>query len=516
MKHLTKMLTQIKPALAAGLISLGGTAVFAQSGDMDRGEIVYAKRCLQCHGEDGDGLGPAADYLNPPPRDFTLGLYKFKTSAFDEDLPNDSDILRMIRDGMPGTAMPGWSDILSDQEILDVLEYIKYFAELEGEPEEQIDYGTQVVSSEESIARGKELFEEGDRCTECHGLEGKGDAIKKLRDDNGDRTWPRNLTKPWTFRASNDPKDVFSRVSTGIPTTQMPSFANPGSKKSINTEDRWHIANYVASLAKTEKTVRADNFVIQAGRVEGRLPTSPTDELWASAPPSTFLMLPQIVGKERFFTAANDTITARALYDSENIAIHLEWDDRTKSIPGDTKAASIADEELFEDAVAVQFPPKVPEGMEKPYFLMGDAFNPVNLWRWSSGTTEAGETATLVDAQGISAQVVREGGGLSAVSSYKDGTWQVVMTRSLLTDKPESDLQFQGGQFVPISFFNWDGSNSEAGTSYVMTTWYWLLLKPAPSSKPIVYAILAGLLIFLILIWWGQSAMRRAEESADD
>ena len=296
----------------------------------------------------------------------------------------------------------------------------------------------------------------------------------------------------------------------------MPSFADPGSKKSLSTEDRWHIANYVASLAKSEKTVRADNFVIQAGRVEGQLPTSPTDELWASAPPSTFSMLPQIVGKERFFTAANDTITARALYDGENIAIHLEWDDRTKSIPGDAKAASIADDELFEDAVAVQFPPKVPEGMEKPYFLMGDAANPVNLWRWSSGTTEAGETTTLIDAQGISAQVVREGGGLSAVGSYKDGTWQVVMTRALVTETPESDLQFQGGQFVPIAFFNWDGSNSEAGTSHAMTTWYWLLLKPAPNSNPLIYGVLAGLLIFLILIWWGQSAARRVREAEND
>ncbi|MCP4937487.1 MAG: c-type cytochrome, partial [bacterium] len=173
-------------------------------------------------GDEGDGLGPAAEFLNPPPRDFTLGLFKFKTTAFDEDLPNDEDLLRMIRDGMPGTAMPGWSDMLSEQDMINVGAYIKTFAELEGEPESQLDYGTQVKTSDESIAAGKVLFEEGDRCTECHGVEGKGNAIKKLKNDNGERTWPRNLTKPWTFRAGNDPREIFARVSTGIPTTQMP------------------------------------------------------------------------------------------------------------------------------------------------------------------------------------------------------------------------------------------------------------------------------------------------------
>ena len=501
--------------LALGFLTLLAGVASAQTGDLDRGEVIYELRCLQCHGEDGDGLGPAAERLNPPPRDFTLGEYKYRTSGFDSVMPNDADLMRMIRDGMPGTAMPGWDDMLSEQDMADVMVYIKYFAELEGEPESQVDYGTQVASSPESIAKGAELFQQGSRCSECHGAAGRGDAVKKLKDDNGDRTWPRNLTKPWTFRASNDPKDIFTRISVGIPITQMPSFADPISKKSLGIEDRWHIANYVASLAKTEKTVRPENFVIQAGQVEGQLPSTPDDPLWATAPPSTFYMLPQIVGEERFFTSANDTIRVRALYDNERIALHLEWDDRTKSIPGDAKAIPIADAELFEDAIAVQWPLNIPDGMEKPYFLMGNASKPVNLWRWSSGTSDAGETAVLIDAQGLGAQVARDGGGLEARGSYKDGTWQVVMTRSLKTDTPESDLQFEGGRFVPVAFFAWDGSNSETATSLSMTTWYWILLKPAPSSKPLVYAILAGLLILFVLLWWGGNAARRVKEAKE-
>ena len=142
-----------------------------------------------------------AERLNPPPRDFTFAQYKIKTTDFENDYPNDDDLFRMIRDGMPGTAMPGWSDVLADQQIWDLVAYIKTFAGLEEEePGPAMDYGKQVESSVESIEQGKKLFLEDDRCTECHGQAGRGDAIKGLKDDAGYRTWPRNLTKPWTFR----------------------------------------------------------------------------------------------------------------------------------------------------------------------------------------------------------------------------------------------------------------------------------------------------------------------------
>ena len=498
-------------AVAAGLIALSHGAVLAKPGDTEKGEVIYQKRCLQCHGDEGDGLGPAADYLNPPPRDFTLGLYKFISSAFDADLPNDADLLRMINDGMPGTAMPGWSDILSETEIQDVIAYIKTFAELEGAPEGQVDFGTQVQSSPESIAAGDKLFHDGERCSECHGVAGKGDAVKKLKNDNGERTWPRNLTKPWTYRASADPKDIYTRISAGIPTTQMPSFADPKSKKKLSVEERWHVANYVAALAKTGKVVRPENTVIQASRVEGELPGSPDDAAWDLAPPSTFFMVPQIVGKERFFKTANDTVSVRALYNDAKVALHLEWDDRTKSIPGDDKAKSIADEDLGEDAIAVQLPTTIPAGMEKPYFLMGNSVKPVNLWRWSSGTTEAPESVAILDAMGINEQEARDAtaAGLTAKGSYKDGTWRVVMTRPLTTEAVDKDLQFEEGRFVPIAFFAWDGSNSEVGTASAMTTWYWLLLKPSTGAKPMIAGIIVAILIGGLLFWWGRSAAAR-------
>jgi len=499
-------------AFSAGVLT--GSPSLAAPGDVENGEKIYMKRCVWCHGEEGEGDGPGADLLIPPPRDFTSGLYKIKTSPFDEDFPNDADIFRMISDGMPGTDMPAWKDILKkEQDRWDLVAYLKAFAELEEEPGVSVDFGTQVTTSPESIAKGMELFHDGERCSECHGQDGKGDGIKKLKGDNGERTWPRNLTKPWTFRATNEPKDIFTRISTGIPGTQMPSFANPKSKTMLSVEERWHVANFVNSLAKTDKVVRAVNTVVKANRIEGDLPSDPNDPAWDTAELTTFMMVPQIFEKERVFTYTNDTITLSAFYNEKEIAMLLEWDDRTKSIPGDPNIDKIADKVPFEDMVTVQLPVTIPEGTQKPYFINGDAENPVNLLSWRSGTATSPERVSVANATGSENIEERDAAnlGLVASSAYKDGTWRVVMKRPLSTTNTQGDLQLVEGRFIPIAFANWDGSNSESGSKHSLTTWYWLLLKPADSAKPYILALIVAGLIFGGLMWWAKTARRNGE-----
>ncbi len=492
------------------ILTLPGAPVLAQEGDAERGEAVYVKRCIGCHGEEGDGEGAAEGRLNPPPRDFSLGLYKIKTTTFDDDIPNDGDLVRMIREGMPGTAMPGWSDVLSGREIQDLVAYIKTFAGFEEEEATiQIDYGSQIAASEDSAAKGRLLFE--DRCAECHGKSGKGVATKRLKDEIGARTWPRNLTKPWIFRASNDPKDIFTRITVGIPGTQMPSFADPRSKKKLSIEERWHVANYVASLAKTAELVRPENTVIKAAKVEGALPEAPDDPGWDAVAPVSFFLVPQILAKERLFTPSNDTITLRALYSDQALALLIEWDDRTNSRPGDPEAEAIADPGISEDGVAVQFPVEIPEGMEKPYFGMGDAAKPVNIWHWKGGTTEQPESVSLMNARGFGEIERRDAtaGGVRAKGLYRDGTWRVVMIRPLATEDPEADIQFVEGRFTPVAFAAWDGSNSEAGSRHTMTTWYWLLIEPAASARPYLAGLAAVFLLLGGQFWWLRSATRK-------
>ena len=488
----------------AGLL-IAGTAA-AKPGDAAKGKEIYDKRCTWCHGADGDGAGAAKELLNPPPRDFTSGNYKIKSSSFEDMVPNDDDIYRMIRDGMPGTAMPGWSDILKEQDMWNLVAYVKTFAGYDAPPAAQVDFGKQIASSDESIAKGRKLYEEGDRCVECHGKSGKGSASKRLKGDAGERTWPRNLTKPWTFIGSSEPKDIFARLSTGIAGTEMPSFADPRSKKKLSIEERWHVANYVASLAKTGRKVDAENTVIKADKVEGDLPGTPDDARWEKSTPTTFYLVPQLIAEERFFTPSNDTITVRALYNDKAVAMLLEWDDRTRSIPGDEAAEKLADAPIAEDGVAVQLPVTLPKGMEKPYFGMGDAKHAVNIWHWQSGTKDVMESIDLANSRGFREIEKRDAAGLKANASYSDGTWKVLITRPLTTSSPDKDIQFAEGRFIPVAFAAWDGSNGEKGSKHTMTTWYWLLLKPATGTKPIVAALMVMVLLAGGLLWWARSA----------
>src|SRR5687767_14550984 len=87
---------------------LGGQSAHA-------GKATYDKWCAGCHGATGAGDGPAAAYMLPRPRDFTKGVYQIRTTASGE-LPTDGDIKRIIDDGMPGTAMPGWREMISASE----------------------------------------------------------------------------------------------------------------------------------------------------------------------------------------------------------------------------------------------------------------------------------------------------------------------------------------------------------------------------------------------------------------
>src|SRR3546814_7095662 len=58
------------------------------------------------------------------PRDFTLGLFKFRLTP-SSSMPTDGDLLRTITRGVRGTAMPSWH-MLEEKDRLAVIQYIKY------------------------------------------------------------------------------------------------------------------------------------------------------------------------------------------------------------------------------------------------------------------------------------------------------------------------------------------------------------------------------------------------------
>jgi mono/diheme cytochrome c family protein len=87
---------------------------------------LYRRHCAHCHGISGDGRGPTAMILDPYPRDYRPGVFKFK-STFSADRPTDDDLRTIVYNGIPGTAMPAFA-LLAPDEIDALVEYVKYLS----------------------------------------------------------------------------------------------------------------------------------------------------------------------------------------------------------------------------------------------------------------------------------------------------------------------------------------------------------------------------------------------------
>jgi mono/diheme cytochrome c family protein len=105
--------------LTTFLVLLVLTLAVAQGavrGVPDKGGAIFAERCAGCHGTTGGGDGPLAPFLSPRPASLISAGTSVKT---------DEELLHVIANGKPKTAMPAWKDLLSEQERLDVVAYIR-------------------------------------------------------------------------------------------------------------------------------------------------------------------------------------------------------------------------------------------------------------------------------------------------------------------------------------------------------------------------------------------------------
>ncbi len=265
--------------LQAAAGPIGGDAEGNQRG-------LFRRHCAACHGTSGDGAGPTAAVLDPYPRDFRNGLFKY-TSTAGGAKPLREDLLRTLRQGLPGTAMPSFCK-LPEREIDALVEYVRYLS-LRGQTEL---YLFQTVVDEEaalplaihevlaegvlpaarswdearslavaapppppvdtperlaaSIARGDKLFHSpGSQCAKCHGPlgNGRGEQADQLYDDWNLRkkgatpeqtdVFARRFRLPMQplrprnftlgkFHGGDRPIDQYWRISVGIKGTPMP------------------------------------------------------------------------------------------------------------------------------------------------------------------------------------------------------------------------------------------------------------------------------------------------------
>jgi mono/diheme cytochrome c family protein len=232
------------------------------------GGRLYRRHCLQCHGLPGDGRGPTGPWIDPHPRDFRRGAFKF-VSTGDGMKPRRADLLRTLREGLRGTAMPAFG--LLPDESREVMAAFVVYLSVRGQVEFQTlaaladeatgeggtegdlprfararlaailadwekaeatpavaaapfpdDVGRQLGEYLASVARGHDLFiaESGAGCMKCHENYGRTAALKY--DVWGTVVRPPDLTttKP---KAGDRAEDLTARVRHGIAPVGMPA-----------------------------------------------------------------------------------------------------------------------------------------------------------------------------------------------------------------------------------------------------------------------------------------------------
>ena len=249
-------------AIFLAAVALGGAAAEAPTAPKrDRslfaeGRQVYQQNCVVCHGHRGDGKGDMGKEVQPQPRDFRTGVFKYRTTPAGK-LPTDADLSRTIRGGLSDTAMPMFNH-LTERQIAAVIEYVKSYSSKWRKEENhaaplEIPAEPQWISDPKALslaaAKGKALFQAA--CAPCHGEDGAGQGtVTELNDDWGNPVPPPDLRKPY-IRIGPTARDIHQILITGVNGTPMPSFL-----ETTTEEERWQIIAFILQLRKSAAAAR--------------------------------------------------------------------------------------------------------------------------------------------------------------------------------------------------------------------------------------------------------------------
>jgi mono/diheme cytochrome c family protein len=493
---------------------------------------LYAQHCQACHGERGDGNGPAARFLYPRPRNFGDAKFRLVTTA--NGIPTDRDLFATITRGMPGSAMFPFGH-LSDAERLALVGQVRTLirsafierakheaeaggekvnlAELEKDVDEVLKPGDVLAvpadlpnADAASMARGKAAYLKS--CNSCHGDTGKGDGVQEQKNNDGTPTSPRDFTRG-IFKGGRDTAALFTRIRLGMPGSPM-----PGNDISTSAEVA-DLAHFIQSLAPSNAQDRVEHrrTTVTARRVPEPLLDAIPEAVWETAPAARIVVSPLW-----WRDYAEPELTIRAAHDGRTLALRLTWRDATQ----DDHPVRPQD---FEDMAAVQ----LVKGPAEPFLGMGAADGPVELWLWQAGWSAAKradvETAHpnmavdiypfekpggshALDRQPpeyITAKAARNprsdpdrgftGNGLAAKGigsvtfrprasqlvggkgEWKDGRWTVTLRRPLAVPA-DAGLSIAPGERVSAAFALWDGAARDRNGQKMVSIWHDLRLDP--------------------------------------
>lgn len=490
------------------------------------GKELYTRHCAACHGDQGDGQGPAARFLYPKPRNF--GEAKFRIVTTRRGLPSDEDLAHVIRQGMPGSAMFPFGH-LGDEAVNALVgqvrqllrdrveERVRQEAKAEGEsdPEviaERLDRLLAVSPplelpanlphfSPESAARGGPLYK-ARGCASCHGDTGKGDGVQAQVNDDGMPTRPRDLTLG-IYKGGVDPRQLHARMLRGMPGSPMPGFDQ------IPPQEIGDIVNYLLSLSTPEIRARGEHRrrTVAARRVPGEFAEEIPEAQWQSAETASVVVTPLW-----WRNYAEPALQVSALHDGLTVAVRLTWSDPARN-------GRPLREEDFEDMAAVQ----LFKGTAEPFLGMGAADGPLDLWLWRAGGEEPfedrdsilddypfdtpaykgilkGQTARPPDfrtaraagnphasRQASGSSLSAKGFGsttfrpvpsqqVSARGTWANGRWTVVLRRPLRVGNDEG-LALAAGERCSVGFALWDGAARDRDGQKLVSIWHDLTLE---------------------------------------
>ncbi len=149
------------------------------------GRNLYMQHCVHCHGTSGDGAGPTAKFLNPRPRDYRLGKFKFKSTA-GAIRPSREDLRTTLEHGIPGTSMPSF--VLLKDDLEPIIEYVRFLS-MRGEYEFRLYKGIQGILGRKVLAKGGSVPAEAPEEARAEFNDGWKDTLEQVSTD---------LAEAWT------------------------------------------------------------------------------------------------------------------------------------------------------------------------------------------------------------------------------------------------------------------------------------------------------------------------------
>jgi mono/diheme cytochrome c family protein len=246
---------------------LGRVAVPAAT--LNRGAAAFMRSCRPCHGALGDGRGPQAVGMDPPPRDLRLGVIAF-ASVPAGSLWRDEDVVRIVRAGLAGTGMRAWNDI-PDDDLAAIVQFMKTLSPRfrDERPDEPIAISPDPWAGREAdgAARGRVVYHGLGRCQSCHPAYATPAEIQVLARDAGVVVEPRpnpglpvevrsdfgRALRATDFRAgplravrpASRREDLYRSIAAGLGGTAMPTW-----KGALTETDLWALVHYVDALSR--------------------------------------------------------------------------------------------------------------------------------------------------------------------------------------------------------------------------------------------------------------------------